>query len=329
MGPVGYAARRVLQYGVILLAALTLNFTLPRLAPGDPLFYLFGREVDQLTAEQRRQVLSQFGLDRPLLEQYGRYLAGIISADLGTSVRFGRPVSALLAERIPWTVTLVGSAILLSAVVGTAAGALAARRRGEGQDVGSMACVLLLNSMPPFWVGMILLGVFAVELRWLPSFGAVPPAAAGGGLLFAVEVGRRMILPLATLTLAYVGGVFLIARSSMLMALGGDYVRTVRAKGVSEGRVVFRHALRNALLPVYTNVTLSLGHLLGGATVVETVFSYPGLGRLIYEGVLARDYPLLQGALLLVALGVVIANFLADLGYPLIDPRVRRDGTPE
>jgi peptide/nickel transport system permease protein len=177
--------------------------------------------------------------------------------------------------------------------------------------------------MPAFWTGMILISVFAVRLGWLPSFGAMPLASSGGPLPLALEIGRRMILPVATITLGTVGAVFLITRAAMLTTLGEDYVLMAQAKGLSDRRVVFGHALRNALLPVYTSLTLSLGVLASGVVVVETVFSYPGLGRVIYEGVLARDYPLLQGAFLLVTVGVVGANLLADLTYPLLDPRVR------
>ena len=308
--------------------ALTLNFALPRLAPGDPAYYLLGQAVSDLTPEERLQVLSEFGLDRPVLEQYWRYLAGVARGDLGVSLRFGKSVSSVLVERVPWTVLLVGIATALSVLLGVGAGTVAAWKRGRKQDVGILSVVMILDSMPPFWVAMLLIAVFAVALGLLPSFGAVPLGTTGG-LAFGTGVAKRLVLPVTTLSLAHVGSVFLITRSSMLTALGEDYVVMAEAKGVSERGVVFRHALRNALLPVYTNVTLSLGALLGGAVVVETVFSYPGLGQLIFESVLARDYNLVQGAFLLVVVGVVAANLLADLTYPLIDPRVRRPGARE
>jgi peptide/nickel transport system permease protein len=232
----------------------------------------------------------------------------------------------VLLDRLPWTLLLIVPALILKAAIGTVLGAAAAWRRGSGRDLGLLSTMLALDSMPAFWTGMLLISVFAVQLGWLPSFGAMPLGATGDGLTLALEVGRRLILPVTTITLATVGAVFLLARASMLTTLGEDYVMMAQAKGLSERQVVLRHALRNALLPIYTSLTLSLGVLASGAVVVETVFSYPGLGRVVYEGVLARDYPLLQGAFLLVTVGVVGANLLADLTYPLLDPRVRRPG---
>jgi peptide/nickel transport system permease protein len=322
----GRPGLRHAQYALVLWVALTLNFTLPRLAPGDPLRYLLGDEANALSPAQRSRVLTELGLDRPLPEQYAYYIADLFRGDLGTSVRFGRPVGEVLADRLPWTVLLVLPALILSTVVGTALGALAAWKRGQTPDVGLLVGMLVLDSLPGFWIGMLLIAVFAVQLGWLPAFGAVPLTGADGPLAFGAEVARRLVLPVATITLATVGGVFLLARAAMLTTLGEDYVLMAEAKGLHERKVVLRHALRNALQPVYTNVALRLGALASGAVVVETVFSYPGLGRLIYESVLARDYPLLQGAFLLVSVGVIAANLLADLTYPLLDPRVRRPG---
>jgi peptide/nickel transport system permease protein len=317
---------RVGQYALVLWIALTLNFALPRLAPGDPLRYVVGDEANVLSSAQRSRLLAEFGLDRPVLEQYGSYVADLFRGDLGVSVRFGRPVGEVLADRLPWTVLLVLPAVVLSSLAGTALGALAAWRRGHAPDVGLLVGMLVLDSLPGFWVGMLLIAVFAVQLGWLPAFGAVPLTGADGPLAFGAEVGRRLVLPVATITLATLGGTCLLARAAMLTTLGEDYVRMAEAKGLREREVLLRHALRNALLPVYTNVALRLGALASGAVVVETVFSYPGLGRLIYESVLARDYPLLQGAFLLISVGVIAANLAADLTYPLLDPRARRLG---
>ncbi len=193
---------------------------------------------------------------------------------------------------------------------------------GVGRDIGVLSGVMFVDALPPFFIGMLLLLVFSVELGWLPTFGAQPTTAAGGVALL-VEVAKRLVLPLVTLTLASIGPIYLIARSALLAELREDYVLMAEAKGLSAARVR-RHAERNALLPVSTVVLIGLGNLVGGAAVVETIFSYPGLGRLIYESVLARDYPVLQGAFLLLAVGVILANFLNDLLYPLLDPRVRR-----
>ncbi len=314
---------RVAQSALVLFIALTMNFALPRLAPGDPLNYLFGQDVNTLTPAQKQQVRHELGLDRPLAAQYAGYLAGMLTGDLGRSVRFHAPVVDVLADRVTWTILLIVPSLILTTIAGTILGALAAWRRGRARDLGLLVGMLALDSMPVFWIGMILISVFAVHLGWLPSFGARPLDAGGGPLTLAAGIVRRMMLPVAAITLSSVGAVFLLTRASMLTTLGEDFVLMAQAKGLPDRRVVFGHALRNALLPIFTNLTLSLGALASGVVVVETVFSYPGLGRVIYEGVLARDYPLLQGAFLLVTVGVVGANLIADLTYPLIDPRVR------
>lgn len=320
---IGYLGRKVLQYVLVLAVAICVNFALPRLAPGDPLDYLLGDAAFQLTAEQRTEVLAQFGLDKPTGEQFRDYVVALARFDLGTSVRFGQPVGTVIRDRLPWTLALVGSSIVLAGLIGTTLGVLSARRRGRSSDVGILAGVMVLDSTPLFWLGMILLGIFSVQLGWLPLFGAVS-AGGEGGFFVTGEVLKRLILPVATLTLGTVGGVFLVARYAMVGTLREDFLLMAEASGLSERRIVFAHALRNSLLPVTTVILLNLGFLLGGATVVETVFSYPGLGRLIYDGVLARDYPLLQGTFLLIAVGVIACNLAADLLYPILDPRIRR-----
>ena len=190
-------------------------------------------------------------------------------------------------------------------------------------DVGGLAFFMFLDSMPPFWIGMVLLVLFSGYLNLIPVFGALPLTGAGGGFGLTFEVAQRLVLPLLTLTLVRAGWLFLVARSSLAGELSEDYIVMAEAKGLSRRRVVLGHGVRNALLPLVTAVAVEAGTVVGGATVVETVFSYPGLGRLIYESVLSRDYPVLQGAFLLLAVGVIAANFLADLLYPIIDPRTR------
>lgn len=312
------------QYALVLWVAATLNFALPHLAPGDPVDYLYGGEAGNLTPEQLDDIRADYGLDRPLLEQYAGFWTGLARGDLGLSVEHNRPVIEVLLDRMPWTLALVGIATALSAGIGTLLGAAAAWRRGSRRDAGLTASVLALDAMPGFWIGMLLIAVFAVELGWFPSFGAVTITTEGAAWLG--QVAQRLVLPVATITLATLGAIFLLARAAMVSILDEPFVRLARVKGLTERRVAVRHALRNALLPVYTNVTLSVGALLSGAVVVETVFAYPGLGRLIYDAVIVRDYPLLQGAFLLVTVGVVAANLVADVTYPLLDPRVRRGG---
>ena len=318
-----HVARTFLQYTVVLAAAICLNFALPRMAPGNVVDYLFPPEqAGVLTPEQRAHVLQTFGLDQPLPTQFARYLLGLAHGDLLLSVRYGRPVRDLLAERIDWTLLLVGTAFVLATVVGTLLGFRAAWRRGFAGDAAELSGVMLVDSLPSFFVGMLLLLVFSVQLRWLPTFGAQPPAAHSAFELLT-EVAKRLVLPLTTLTFASAGPVYLVARSALLTELREDYVLMAQAKGLSERQVRW-HAQRNALVPVSTITLIGLGTVAGGAVVVETVFSYPGIGSLIYDSVLARDYPVLQGAFLMLVLAVLAANFVSDLLYPLLDPRVRR-----
>lgn len=321
MGP--HLVRTGLQYAAVLLAAIVLNFALPRLAPGDAIDYLLPPEqAGALTPEQRTAILDQFGLEDPIPEQFSRYLAGIARGDLLVSVRFGRPVTSLLRERVGWTLLLVGGSVVLSTLIGTVLGFRSAWRRGTRTDTGTLGVVMFLDALPPFFVGMMLLLVFSVGLGWFPSYGAI--AASGAtGLTMVKEVLERAVLPIATLTIAGLGPMYLVSRSALVGELQEDYVLLAEAKGLAD-RDVRRHAARNALLPVSTVALVGLGTLVGGAAVVESVFSYPGLGRLIYESVLARDYPVLQGAFLLLIVTVVVANLLNDLAYPLFDPRVRR-----
>lgn len=310
---------KLAQYGLLLGLILLVSFGLPRLAPGDPLTYLIGgQEAAALSSEERSRAVAQFGLDAPLPRQFLDYVGGVVSGDLGRSVRYGTAVSDVLVDRLPWTLALVGGAGVLAAALALWA-ALAGAHRGDRGDADLLSGILLLNSTPPFFVGMLLLAVLSAELGLLPAYGA---SAVQDGVP-ALDLLARLAMPLATLTLTTTAVVYLIARSALSSELSEGYVRFARAKGVPERRILRTHVLRNALLPIVTAFLVSLGDVLGGAVVVETVFSYPGLGTAIYEGVLARDFPLLQGALLLVALVVVAANALADALYALIDPRVR------
>ena len=317
---------RILQYALVIFAAAVINFALPRLAPGSPVDFLVPPEMaGVLTAEQRTRLLAQYGLDQPLAVQFKLYLTGLLHGDFFTSVRFGQPVADLIAERLPWTLLLVGSSTLLAVLIGTWAGFHSGWRRGSKRDAAALGLFMLLDSTPVFFVGMLLILLFSVHLRWFPAFGAMPLLASGGWALLA-EMAQRLALPLLTSTLSSLGVAFLVARSAMVSELGEDYVFLGHVKLAPER--VRAHAARNALLPVWTNAMLALGYMVGGATVVETVFSYPGLGRLIYESVIARDYPVIQGGFFVLTLTVVAANFIADLFYPLFDPRLRRAGAP-
>lgn len=312
-------AARLFGYVVVLWLGATANFLLPRLLPGDPVQFLIGEESSRLTARQRAAVLSQFGLDRPLPEQYARYLGGLARLDLGASVSRGAPVLKLVADRLPWTLLLVGSAIVLAFVLGFALACLFHWVERTRTSSALMCVVVFLGSLPPFWVGMVAIAAFAVSLGWLPTHGA---ATAGSGITL-IDVLRHALLPVVTLTLGYGPSVFLLARAALEDALGEGYVALARSHGAKPLRVLLRQAAPIALLPLVNQFALSLGVLLGGAVVVETVFAYPGLGLLLYEGILSLDFPLVQGVFLLLVFSVVLANVAADVAQRRLDPRLR------
>lgn len=311
----------ILQYILALWVALTLNFVLPRLVPGDPLEFVIGPELQTLTTAERARLTAELGLDGSLPSQYARYWSGVAVLDFGHSIRYGRPVRDLLVERLGWTLLLTLPALVLSTTIGVALGTLAAWRRHERGETVLLGSMLLVDSLPVFWIGLVLASVFAGVLGWLPPFGA-RPLFADGAVSMSVGVLERLVMPVATLTIGAVAHTFLVARASVLTAIGEDYVLVAEAKGLRERAILFRHVLPNALLPVYTTIGLSIGGLASGAVVVETVFGYPGLGRLAFEAVAARDYPLLQGAFVLIVLGVLGANAVVDLTYQWLDPRV-------
>jgi len=323
-----YYLRTALQYTVTLLVVLTANFLLPRLAPGNPINALLGSDVvENMTKDQIERIMEEFDLHLPLWQQYVHYLTSFIHGDLGNSIVLGMPVSQVLMQRLPWTLLLMGGALLFSTVVGSLLGAYSAWRRGRAADLATISGVLFVGSLPPFWLAMMLIILFSTTLQWLPSYGAYPIGTPSGSWAWYVGVAKRLVMPTLALGLVMAANVLLIARSATMMALDQDYVTFARAKGLSEQRIFFRHAFRNALLPLVTNVMMSIGSLVGGALVIETVFSYPGLGSLIVMAVNARDYNLLQGIFILVSLSVILANLAADLMYPLVDPRTA-EGDP-
>lgn len=312
--------RRVAPYLLVVWVAVSIGFALPRLAPGEPIDYLLGYDAGGLTAGERSRVLAQYGLDRSLPEQYVAYLAGIVGGDLGVSVRTGRPVSEMLAGRVGWTLMLVLPALALGIVLGVPLGAVAAWRRRHATGIAITGSALVLTSLPAFWLGLLLMAVLATGLGWFPVVTSMPIGDSGPGALLGMA--RRMTLPILTLCVGTVGWMLLTTRGAVEGTLGAAYLRLARANGIGERAILWRHALRNALLPVVTHAGLALGSLMGGVVVVESVFSVPGIGGLMHSSVLARDYPALQGAFLVTVLAVVGANLLADLACRRLDPRV-------
>lgn len=316
------SASTLLQYSVTLLAVLILNFTLPRLAPGDPADYLFPPELaGTLTPEQREELMADFELDGTTWSQFRRYIGGLAQGDLLLSVRYRQPVLDVLLERLPWTLLLTGSSLLLTTTIGIGLGFWSAWRRGQISDVSTLITVLFIDALPGFFVGMLFILLFSVKLGWFPIIGSLA-ASRATGVEFWIEAAKRLVMPVVTLTLATLAPVYLSARAALISEINEDYLLMAEAKGLAE-RQIRRHAQRNALLPLSSIVLLNIGTLVGGATLIETVFSYPGLGVVIFQGVAARDYPLLQGAFLFMALAVIGANFIGGLLYPLLDPRLR------
>jgi len=304
--------------GIALLVAVTAaTFVLISLAPGDTAQVLAGQAgADE---EYLALIRERLQLDRPLPYQIGSYLKAAAQGDLGYSLVQGRPVRDAILARLPASLLLAGTALALAAVLGLALGVVAGARRGGAVDAGISVVSLLAYSLPVFWLGQLLIALFAVRLHWLPA-GGMRSAEDPGGV---VGVLRHLVLPAGTLALLLVALIVRVTRTSMIEAMGHEYVTVARAKGLSEPAVVLRHALRNALRPIVTVLTGYLGLVLTGAVLVETVFVWPGLGRLLYDAVLARDTPILAGLVLLSASLVVTANILADVLYRLLDPRTR------
>jgi peptide/nickel transport system permease protein len=299
----------------MLIGVSLILFTLMRLAPGGPEAVLIGGEFSQEVAARIRHRL---GLDRPLLVQYGTWALAALQGDLGRSFKTGDPVATLIWDRLPSTLQLTGGALAFALVVAVPLGVLAAVRRNTVWDSLGSAVSLFGISFPSFWLGIMLILLFSELLRWLPPSGLSEYGREGD----LAERLRHAILPTLTLGLIQMAAFMRFTRSSLLEALRQDYVRTARAKGVSGGRVIWRHALRNALIPVVTVVGLSLPTLVGGAVLTETVFAWPGIGRLAVGAVFERDYPVIMGVNLLVGAIVITANLLTDLVYCLIDPRI-------
>ena len=301
-----YVGRRLLAAIPTLWGVATAVFIMARLLPGDPARVIAGINASQDQVDHLRR---QLGLDQPLPVQYLDFLGGLVRLDLGTSAHFGDPVLAEIGSRLPYTAELALAALAVAVVLGMLGGVVAAQRRNTVVDVVISTVSVLGISMPTYWLGLMLIVLFAIQFRLLPAAGADSP--------------ESVVLPAVTLGLLSVGLIARMTRSSLLEVLGQDYVRTARAKGVSPARVVVAHGLRNALVPILTAIGLQLGSLMGGAVVTESVFGWPGVGRLLLDSIFSRDYPMVQGLVLLFAVTYIAVNLLVDLLYVVVDPRVR------
>jgi len=301
-----YLVRKLLALPFILLLSSLLIFAAVRLLPGDPARLMAGMQADQSTVESVRQRL---GLDQPFAVQYGRFLQRAVHGDLGLSIRSQQPVAREIAERLPYTVALTSVAYIGAILVGLAAGVLAAVYRGSWIDSSVMFSAISGASVANFWIALMAMDFFAVKLGWLPLMGA--------------GEWRSYVLPAATLALAPAAVIARMTRGSMLEIIHQDYIRTARAKGLSNAQVYLKHALRNALVPIVTIVGMNFAALLGGAVITESVFNWPGVGRLMVDAVRYRDYATIQGITLITVLLVVVINFTADLAVGFLNPRIR------
>ena len=315
----GKATRYIILFIVILL----FNFALPRMLPGSPISMIVGEDIASMTELEKQQVLAQYNLDKPLPTQFLLYLKSFFTGDFGMSFSKKIPVEDVLKAAIPWTLLLAGSSLLFSLIVGTLLGAWSIALRHKRRDLPFMVGTSLFGSFPTFWIGIVLIAVFGVKLGWFPIYGAYSMWEDLTGLAYVLDVAKHLILPLITMSFGSIIVFLTTSRASLWHVLGEDYIKMAEIRGLSKTRIRFFYWWRNAMIPVVTLLLLNLGQILGGSVVVEAVFSYPGLGRVLYDAVLARDYPLMQYSFLIISIMVLVSCFIADILHPILDPRVK------
>ncbi|WP_346912254.1 ABC transporter permease [uncultured Roseibium sp.] len=317
-----FIALRLVKAAIILIAIVTLNFFLIHAAPGDPAAVMAGEAgaADEIFLNQLRE---QFGLDKPLLTQLGIYLSGVVQLDLGFSYRQQMPVADLILDRLPATLLLTITAFVISLVLGVLAGVLASARVGKWSDTIISTIALLFYATPLYWAALMAVLLFSVELNWLPGFGYETVGGGYTGFARVLDIGEHLILPALTLGLFFMAVYMRMTRASMLEVSTLDFVKTARAKGLKPGIIQWRHIFRNAMLPVVTLAGLQAGQLVGGAVLTETVFAWPGIGRLMFEALAQRDYNVLLGVFFVSAAMVLLFNLITDILYRVVDPRIR------
>ena len=324
MGFRKYVVKRILQGILTIMLAITLSFILFRIMPGDPTRAVVGDP--RIDTETRLALIAKFGLDKPLLDQFILYLYNLFSGELGVSfVQLGRPVTEIiLGRKMVNTVILMGSSMFLAFSLGIIIGVVAAWKRGSKTDISSIVLSLATYSMPVFWFGMLLLLFLSYYINIFPIAGTVTPGLAHANFFeYASDYLHHLMAPMITLAVSFFGGYFLFMRDTILDVFTEDYMLTARAKGLSDRKILFKHAMRNALLPMVSIMGVHLTFLISGATMTETVFSWDGLGRLIYNSVRNNDYPVLQGIFLIMAILVVVASICADITCAYLDPRIK------
>ena len=322
-----FLLRRLVFYLAAFLAAATINFFLPRVMPGDPVQIMFAGAGSNLSLENLNALKLTFGfIDAPMHEQYLAYLQSVFTGDLGRSIKyFPLPVTELLGRALIWTVGLVGLATLVSFTLGTFLGVMAAWRRGTLFDSIVSLLAIFSSSVPGVVISLIMLFVFGYALGWFPNgYAADPMLDPGLTWSYISSVIYHGTLPMLTLVIVLTGGFAVTMRNNMINLLGEDYIVMGRAKGLSDGNVMLWYAARNALLPTVSSLAIAIGTILSGSLIIEVVFNYPGLGNMLYQAILARDYPVIQGQLLIMTAAMLVSNFVVDLSYVLLDPRLKK-----
>jgi len=320
--------KRLIEYLITIWIIITINFLLPKLIPGDPLLYLTGEasgdasiHIDEITREKLKQY---YGLDQPVFQQYLHYLKGIFTLDFGYSIHYRTNVSKLILQTLPWTVFLIFAAIFISLFIGIFLGVLSAWKKDKLADKGLLMVIMGTSAIPPFLLALVFQIIFSIKLDIFPVSGGLTSFKENLSLIEkSADIFWHSALPIAVLTIVLIPDNYLLIRNTIIKVLSEDYIFVAKMKGLPKHIIMFRHALRNALLPILTHASLRLGLAVGGMIFVEIVFSYPGMGNLMYQSVLTHDYPLTQGIFFVITITVITINFLLDLVYRFIDPRIK------
>ncbi len=316
-----YISKRLFSGIITILIVFAINFIIINAAPGDPIKTIMGKESDDPVL--RAALEEKYGFDKPLTVQFGIYLKNSLKGDLGTSIIYDRPVSEMIGERLGPTILLVLSAGILSLIIGTIMGIIAARREGSLLDTILSGISYVLNSVPSFWLGLMLIILFSSRLKLLPTYGMTNQRASYTGIKYILDVLKHMILPIGTLLLVQIPTYFRIAKSSVLQVANEDFITTFRATGMSERKIFNKYIFRNAILPTITMFGISMAYLITGVSLIETVFAWPGTGRLVLTAINQRDYPTLMGMYLIMSISVAVVMIIVDIIYAILDPRIR------
>ena len=315
-----FILRRFVEIIPLILGVIIINFSLIHIAPGDPAMVLAGEF--QAGPEVLEQLRQEFGLDRPLYEQFIVYLRKVFTGDFGYSHRYRAPVLSLIMSRLPNTLLLIAVSFVLSFLMGVVLAAFASKKPNSILDNSISSLSMIGYCLPTFWTGMMLLTIFSLRLEWFPSGGMQSLKTQFTGIYSILDQVRHLFLPTVTFSAFFLAVSYRLTRAKMIEILREDFITTARSKGLTENEVLFRHALRNSLVPVIAVMGLNLGVMIGGSVTIETVFSWPGIGRLMYDSILSRDYPLLLGIFIVVSIGVILANLVADIITVILDPRI-------